>query len=197
MSQLWRLQPKKLGLLSLGAALVIAGVALKNGYATQAGEKKAKNLGSLSFVLGWVVVAYATASDENLNLGEGLKTTRGVLSLVSSVVILGSVMTMMEEYKDKGKPAPKWLGMLFVVGWIGLGVSVGLRYLPGKGAFAGYGKRPSSYLGLTASFLVLLAMTVVLPRERKKKITDGFGMPLFTAGWAFLALANSLRYWRA
>lgn len=173
-----RINPRKLGMLSLGAALVITGVVLKNGYAMQAGDTRAKVPGTIAFIGGWLLVATILGMGNTKNLRNGLRTRRGQWGFWSSIAILITVTIMINAFRDRGKKVPPILGIAFVLGWLSLGYAVGI----GK-------TKLSKSLGLIAAVLVIISMTMVLPQERMKKITDGFGMPLFTAGWMSLALA--------
>lgn len=181
------LNPKTFYQTLVGGALVILGVALKNGYTKQAGNKNAKLPGTLAFILGWVIVAYSLYSRGTISLlGKSVVTPRAILGSIGSVMVFASVMIMISMYRDKGKKPPAIFGILFALGWVIIGGSLSL-----KGMKVDF-RSKRAVLGILATVFVLLAMLSVLPKERELKITDGMGMPLFTAGWVSLALGNAL-----
>lgn len=185
------LNQKKFYLTLLGGALVVAGVWMKNGLASQGGEANMKHLGAFTFLAGWAVVAWALVSNGNLNLFQGIKSKKGIVALIASGIIVTSVMIMMNA-KDKGQQPPKLAGIGFIVGWIMLGISVGLGGAVGGFKLNRFFQNKSTWFGLLASLLVVVSMVKVLPSERKRGITDSMGMAMFTAAWGSLAVGNAL-----
>lgn len=166
-----------------GGAAVITGVVLKNGYSNQAGKKGFKLPGIIAFVVGWVVVALALFTTQNFKFA--WHSARSYLGGVAAAGVLGSAMLMM-YFKQNGKTIPWWAVLLFSACWLVIGGSVGLTY-DNKFRLGRF------FAGLSIPALVLGAMLYVLPKiERKRKITDGFGMPMFSVAWVLLALLTSM-----
>ena len=158
---------------SIASLLVIFGVVTKNSL-EQFGQPNysiGKPLGMLMFVLGWIYTAYILSVDKANKL----------LFVLPSAGILASVM-MMKKYMVKKQTPPMVFPMMFVISWIILGLMVG-NHLPGN----------MKYIGLTASLLVLLSMMKLLPFQRKNKVVDGPGMPLFVIAWVIIVLINANR----
>jgi hypothetical protein len=181
--------------LGIGAALILSGVVLKNGYANQsiaklkldASSKEFENLGITSFVIGWIIVLYGLSVKNFLDPTDFLNNIpKASISIISAILIMVGVFSAMEA-KKKNKKVPQWTGTLFIIGWIGLGLSSGIGF---DGGFRNFDWM-KSLCGLGGAGLIILSMIKVLPEERKNKITDGFGMPLFTAGWGLFVLCNS------
>lgn len=191
MNQILSVTRGKLCLLSLGAAGVIIGIWMKQGLANQAGMTKMKNAGSLAFLAGWAIVAYALACDNKMNLMNGLKTPRGIIGIVAPAIIVISVYSIMAA-KDKGLKPPMLAGAGFVLGWIAIGLSVGLPHAGRQLKLQGLVKSKGTWIGLLGAVLILASMLRVLPWERSKKITDSLGMAMFAAGWGNVAFANAL-----
>lgn len=180
-----------------GAALIIGGVALKNGYGSQninhlkainkgLGKTQYEAIGSFLFVFGWIIVLlslnFSSFGDiKNLGSKFGLKN---ILSILAVLLVFIAVFTNM-GYKKQNKKSPHWVGIAFIIGWILLGLSMGV----------GVKGQPNNIkkiiCGLISAALVIASMVYILPRERMMKITDGLGMPLFTLGWVVLSLCKS------
>jgi hypothetical protein len=92
-----------------------------------------------------------------------------------------SVM-MMKQYMVKKQTPPMVFPVIFALSWIILGFNAGNHL---------YGNQ--KYLGLFASFLVLLSMMQILPYQRTHNIIDGPGQPLFVIAWGILIMLNSNR----
>jgi len=170
------LNTKKFTLLSLGALLVIAGVVLKN-TSEQLGEPNhpvAKPLGMVAFIVGWLVVAYSVALTRENKLPFNNRT---LMAFGTTFGIIYAVMQM-KKYMVAGATPPMVFPALFAGSWLLLG------YVTGN-------LNGTSGIGLLAAILVLLSMMVSLPWQRKKKVIDGPGMPLFVIGWILLALSNA------
>ena len=73
---------------------------------------------------------------------------------------------------------------LFTLGWLTVGVSVGM----GKSSLL----NRNTYLGVSGAILVLLSMLKMLPKQRELCVVDGPGMPMFALGWVAVVLGNSL-----
>jgi hypothetical protein len=89
---------------------------------------------------------------------------------------------MMKQYMVKKQNPPMVFPAIFALSWIILGLNAG-NHLVGN----------QKYLGLFASFLVLLSMMVILPFQRTNNIVDGPGQPLFVIAWVILIMLNSNR----
>ena len=158
---------------SVAASLVVFGVIAKNSL-EQMGMPNhpiGKPLGMLSFALGWVYTAYILSVNK----------PNKILFILPSMGILLSVL-MMKQYMMKKETPPMVFPAVFAISWIILGLMAG-NHLPGN----------MKYIGLIASFLVLLSMMKILPFQRKQNIIDGPGMPLFVMAWVILIFMNSNR----
>jgi len=165
-----------------GAALVILGVHLKNGT-EQAGLKtEPYGMGALSFLAGWVTVAYGLGFSQ--------------LAVAGSVSVVLAVMSKKAAKDDPGSFLCKlsaYSGPLFIGGWVLVALSATkiskfdqlLNYTPTLGA-------PRMQLAFAAFAGVMASMLYFLPIERKMKITDTIGMPIFTAAWFALAMAKAM-----
>ena len=163
----------------LGASLVIGGVVIKNTLEQLKTPKHPlSKVGLGLFIIGWVIVAYATGNS-------GSKSRNKMFIAFSSAAgIVYSVMSM-KKAMASGMPMPMMYPAIFAGSWLTLGYTVGM----GKGGFF----NTSTILGLLAAGMVLLGMMVVLPWQRKNKVVDGPGMPLFVAAWGLLAAGNALK----
>lgn len=171
------LNTKKFSLLSLGALLVIAGVVLKNS-AEQLGKPNhsvAKPLGMVAFVVGWLIVAYSVA----ITRGGKLQWNKRTLMAFGTAFGIVYAVVQMKKYMVKGQKPPMIFPALFAGSWLLLG------YVTGN-------LNGTTGLGLLAAITVLVSMMGVLPWQRKKKVIDGPGMPMFVIGWILLALSNSM-----
>ena len=158
---------------SVAASLVVFGVIAKNSL-EQMGMPNhpiGKPLGMLSFALGWVYTAYILSVNK----------PNKILFILPSMGILLSVL-MMKQYMMKNETPPMVFPAVFASSWIMLGLMAG-NHLSGN----------MKYIGLIASFSVLLSMMKILPFQRKKNIVDGPGMPLFVMAWVILIFMNSNR----
>ena len=88
----------------------------------------------------------------------------------------------MKQYMVKKQTPPMVFPLIFALSWIILGFNVG-NHLSGN----------QKYIGLFASFLVLLSMMHMLPFQRINNIVDGPGMPLFVIAWVIFIILNSNR----
>lgn len=178
--------------ISVGAALVILGVALKNGRAQRGTNVSLISPGTLAFVVGWLIVAYGMSLS-----GSDYKfatSNKSYLSAAAAASIMGAVFLMKAAKKGVvSKQVAAIAQVLFVGGWLLMGYTSSLKMhnvglMP---KIANIDKQKAIY-GVSAVALVLLSMMVVLPNERAAKVTDTVGMPMFAAGWAGIVLANSL-----
>jgi len=164
------LNSKYVKLTTLGALMIVSGVHIK--MMTKFYDKEQQSyLGMASFLLGWVIIALATS--------KGRKSKMNLLSCIS--VVMG-VMLIMKSREDKTET--KLGPILFMVGWVSLGLGVvqhkkGMMY---------------KLLGLLIPTMVLLSMVPngIIPKQREEKMVDGPGYSLFVGGWALLIFLNSL-----
>ena len=157
----------------IAACLVIFGVVTKNSF-EQLGFPNhpiGKPIGMGMFIMGWIYTAYILSINKPNKL----------MFILPSALIVMSVM-MMKQYMVKKQTPPMVFPVIFALSWIILGLNAG-NHLSGN----------QKYLGLFASFLVLLSMMVILPFQRKNKIIDGPGLPLFVIAWVILIILNSNR----
>ena len=158
---------------SIAACLVIFGVVTKNSF-EQLGFPNhpiGKPVGMGMFVMGWIYVAYILSINKPNKL----------MFIFPSVGIVIAVM-MMKQYMVKKQTPPMVFPLIFALSWIILGLGTG-NHLSGN----------EKYLGLFASFLVLLSMMKILPFQRTNNIVDGPGLPLFVIAWVILIMLNSNR----
>jgi len=158
---------------SIAACLVIFGVVTKNSF-EQLGfpnHSIGKPVGMGMFVMGWIYVAYILSINKPNKL----------MFILPSVGIVIAVM-MMKQYMVKKQTPPMVFPLIFALSWIILGFNVG-NHLSGN----------QKYIGLFASFLVLLSMMRMLPFQRTNNIVDGPGMPLFVIAWVIFIILNSNR----
>jgi len=157
----------------IAACLVIFGVVTKNSF-EQLGLPNhpiGKPIGMGMFIMGWIYTAYILSINKPNKL----------MFILPSALIVMSVM-MMKQYMVKKQTLPMVFPVIFALSWIILGLNAG-NHLSGN----------QKYLGLFASFLVLLSMMVILPFQRKNEIIDGPGQPLFVIAWGILIMLNSNR----
>ena len=158
---------------SIAACLVIFGVVTKNSF-EQLGFPNhpiGKPLGMGMFIMGWIYIAYIFSINKPNKLA----------FILPSIGIVIAVM-MMKQYMVKKQTPPMVFPVIFALSWIILGLNAG-NHLVGN----------QKYLGLFASFLVLLSMMVILPFQRTNNIVDGPGQPLFVIAWVILIILNSNR----
>ena len=158
---------------SIAACLVIFGVVTKNSF-EQLGFPNhpiGKPVGMGMFVMGWIYVAYILSINKPNKL----------MFILPSIGIVIAVM-MMKQYMVKKQTPPMVFALIFALSWIILGFNVG-NHLSGN----------QKYIGLFASFLVLLSMMQMLPFQRTNNIVDGPGMPLFVIAWVIFIILNSNR----
>jgi hypothetical protein len=158
---------------SIAAMLVIFGVVIKNSL-EQLGMPNhpvGKPIGMLCFVVGWIYTAYILSVNKSNKM----------MFILASAGVLISVM-MMKQYMMKKQAPPMIFPAIFAISWIVLGLMTG-NHLSGS----------MKYFGLLASALVLVSMMKILPFQRKNKIIDGPGMPLFVIAWVILVFMNSNR----
>ena len=158
---------------SIAACLVIFGVVTKNSF-EQLGFPNhpiGKPVGMGMFVIGWIYVAYILSINKPNKL----------MVILPSIGIVIAVM-MMKQYMVKKQTPPMVFPLIFALSWIILGFNVG-NHLSGN----------QKYIGLFASFLVLLSMMHMLPFQRINNIVDGPGMPLFVIAWVIFIILNSNR----
>jgi hypothetical protein len=157
----------------IAACLVIFGVVTKNSF-EQLGFPNhpiGKPIGMGMFIMGWIYTAYILSINKPNKL----------MFILPSALIVMSVM-MMKQYMVKKQNPPMVFPAIFALSWIILGLNAG-NHLVGN----------QKYLGLFASFLVLLSMMVILPFQRTNNIVDGPGQPLFVIAWVILIILNSNR----
>ena len=158
---------------SIAACLVIFGVVTKNSF-EQLGFPNhpiGKPLGMGMFIMGWIYIAYIFSINKPNKLA----------FILPSIGIVIAVM-MMKQYMVKKQTPPMVFPLIFALSWIILGLNAG-NHLSGN----------QKYLGLFASFLVLLSMMQILPYQRTHNIVDGPGQPLFVIAWGILIMLNSNR----
>jgi hypothetical protein len=158
---------------SIAASLVIFGVVTKNSF-EQLGFPNhpiGKPIGMGMFIIGWIYVAYILS----------INKPNKIMFILPSVGIVIAVM-MMKSYMVKKQPPPMIFPLIFAISWIILGLYVG-NHLTGN----------QKYIGLIASFLVLVSMMKILPFQRTKNIVDGPGLPLFVMAWVIFIILNSNR----
>lgn len=173
----------------LGAASVIAGVATKNS-AWQRGETPAQfGSGTVLFLLGWAIVVLVLNMKGN-NLWPGF-TKKGILGLVGAALIVAAVM-IQQNAKRTGQKVPGWVGLLFVGGWLIIGYTAALKGNDDISPSADNVDPKKGLMSALGVILLLASMILVLPKERKEGVTDTLGMPMFTAGWGLVVLANAL-----
>ena len=157
----------------IAACLVIFGVVTKNSF-EQLGFPNhpiGKPIGMGMFIMGWIYTAYILSINKPNKL----------MFILPSALIVMSVM-MMKQYMVKKQNPPMVFPAIFALSWIILGLNAG-NHLVGN----------QKYLGLFASFLVLLSMMKILPYQRTHNIVDGPGQPLFVIAWGILIMLNSNR----
>ena len=158
---------------SIAACLVIFGVVTKNS-SEQLGFPNhpiAKPVGMGMFIMGWVYTAYILSVNKPNKLA----------FILPSIGIVIAVM-MMKQYMVKKQTPPMVFPLIFALSWIMIGFNVGNHL---------YGNQ--KYIGLFASFLVLLSMMHMLPFQRTNNIVDGPGMPTFVIAWGIFIILNSNR----
>lgn len=163
---------------SIGALLVIAGVVLKNSL-EQLDMEDGKNLesaGMISFIIGWLIIAYAISLDKSGRLSANPKT---LIVFMSALGIVIAVMQM-KKFMGEKKTPPMVYPAVFVIAWLVLGYMAGSNF-------------SMSMLGVFAAVLVLISMMLALPWQRKNCIVDGPGLPLFVIGWVVLIFVNATR----
>lgn len=171
-----------------GAAMVILGVALKNG-GEQAGRDDSV-LGPILFIAGWLAVAYGmsmTGTSHKL-----YRNKKGNAALLAAAMIVGAVFAM--KAIKKGTMSDKWQPLapvLFVGGWLLMGY---LGSLNNNSSLSWSNvNRDKAMWAVPGVALVLSSMMGVLPYERKERITDTMGMPMFSWGWMFVIIANAMK----
>lgn len=164
----------------LGAVLVITGVVLKNTFEQLKipNHILGKVVGMTSFVLGWMIIAYSTATATRVN---PIKT---FLSFATAAGIVFAVMQM-KKYMADGVSPPIIYPIMFAASWLLLGYTMGM----------GWGGSWNSHttMGVLAGIMVLISMMGVLPWQRKKSVIDGPGLPLFVGAWVLITFANSMK----
>ena len=158
---------------SIAAFLVIFGVVIKNS-SEQLGFPNhpiGKPIGMGMFIMGWIYLAYILSINKPNKL----------MFILPSIGIVIAVM-MMKQYMVKKQTPPMIFPLIFAISWIILGFKVG-NHLSGN----------KKYIGLFASFLVLLSMMQMLPFQRTNNIVDGPGMPIFVIAWVIFIILNSNR----
>ncbi len=180
---------KKLITILVGGALVILGVHLKNGSEQAGIQASAYGMGALSFLAGWVTVAF----------GLGLSD----LAIAGSVSVVIAVMSKKAAKDDPGsflcKLSP-FSGPLFIGGWVLVALSAVkdlklgdlLTFRTSRAALTA-GGTVRGQLAFAAFAGVMASMLYFLPIERRMKITDTIGMPIFTASWFALAMAHAMK----
>jgi hypothetical protein len=155
---------------------IILGVILSNGFEqANLSNNYTKILATIAFVGGWILLPFA------LSLDRSNKWMYFVMSY--SIVFSASAL---KYFMINKKQPPFFLAILFMVAWplLGYFIATPLGGTP-------YSKK--SLIGLFAGGCAVLSMVVVLPFERKKLVTDGIGMSLFTLAWTLVTILNSSR----
>lgn len=167
----------------LPAAGVITAVVLKNGSkqlekAGRGVSTSMKKLAPLLFVIAWAGVVHAMT----FSRGSFVNSKRSKIITMSIVAIVTSVFTLM---KGKGKAVkPGWLqyaAIVFGLAWLTLGYGSGLG-----------GGRTGVMIGVGGAVAAIASMLFFLPEQRDLCIVDGPGLPLFTAAFFAIAVANGL-----
>ena len=161
---------RKFQLTSAATTAILVGVIVKNTF-EQLGQSSPISvyLGPAFFVLGWLGLAYS------LSLTNGtinIRNKKTQIFFACAVGIVVSVMTMKGMMKE-GKEPPVYLKIIFAAAWLLLGYTLDPK------------------LGLAAAGLVLASMLFALPWQRKNKVIDGPGMPMFVIGLGLIVYANS------
>jgi hypothetical protein len=182
------LSVKHLSFSGLGAVLVIAGIIIKNTY-EQLGRSEdpiGRNLGLILLIGGWLVTAYATSLGSDGSFGLGNKT---LMSFGAAIAVLISIMEMkraratasMSEEAESEETCLSIWPLIFAAGLFGFGYVSSMER-----------SQSSLYLGVGGAIAILLANMLVLPWQRRSKVTDGPGMPLLCMGWLGISFANSI-----
>ena len=179
-----------------GAVLIILGVALLNG-GEQRGSKKMMKMGPMAFLLGWALVIYAMSIDSPTSYAATSIDVRGALALAGGMSIVAGVMLQ--------KMAPPSLlkykvaaGPLFIGGWLVMGLSASMKRgmklsdVVSGSMWSQYINGCSAKIAGMSVAAILASMVAIMPNERAAAVTDGVGMPLFTAGWMGMAYAASM-----
>jgi len=183
----------KLTVTAIGGALILGGRSLRNEniHLKSVTPDETHKLGIVTYFIGWLVVLYALISDEKLKL-TNVGSVKHILQILAVILIVG--MTLVKDDKEKkNESLPHWLGIGYVIGWIVLGLSFGLKE-QNKDAFQGVEKRGRTYVGLTGALLILLASFIVIPKDRKTGSIDGLGSALLTIGLTLIVLSNSVQF---
>ncbi len=171
---------EKLTKFAVAALLVIAGVVMKNGSEqwTDAPDWF-ESVGPVLFLVGWVYAAVVACNGFSVpSVSEFTRMSSDRSRIWSAVALI-----LVSVYFLKGSDLSSSMQMLsvgaFVVGWLLFGHSVGSNPL-------------AKQVGLLGALFVIASMVFILPWQRPTGYVDGPGMPMFTGGWAMVALAASL-----
>lgn len=156
-------------LTTIGAVMIVTGVHVK--MMTKFYDKEQTSmLGMMLFLIGWSIIAMATT-----------KGRSSKMNMVACIVVVSGVWLIMKSREEKQENS---LGpMLFMFGWIALGLGV----VQHKNGWM------FKLLGLMIPTMVLASMSYSIPKQRELAMVDGPGYSLFVGGWALLIFLNSLR----
>lgn len=152
----------------IGGLIIIASLILDRGF-TQAGKPIPNSIPIITLILGWLIVAYSFMK------GEEFKTKLIVASGILLILLTRMVLVRNTNLFRK---------ILLAIGWLifAYGAAYDMNVFTWERGIWTF----------LATLLVLISSVFVLPRERDECMVDGFGMPLLTLAWAFIAYANSL-----
>lgn len=163
---------------SLCALAIIMGVVVQN-----SSEQAKRNntlttvISAMLFICGWLVLPYF------LSYGRNHK----YFYFIFSYMILVAAITLKVYMTNKIKP-PMLFGVLFMLGWMFLGILVASPLSNGNLSDV---MNTRTIWGLIAATCAVSSMKIALPFERKNCIADGPGMSLFTIAWVLVSLLDS------
>lgn len=172
-----QLRENRLYLTLLGALFVMSGMIMRNTseQLNTSNSVLSKNLAPISFLIGWLIVAYSLALPGNAKgylhmIKLDIHTVQTMIAVASIVISV----YMMKTLTAAGLIVPMIYPTMYAGGWLLLGYTVG------------------GVLGLLSAVSVLVAVMGVLPWQRQKCVVDGPGMVLYGAAWFLLAAGNAL-----
>lgn len=135
-------------------------------------------ISSVLFVGGWLILPFFLSRGRN----------HKYLYFIFSYMILMAAVTLKAYMTNNNKP-PMLFGILFMLGWVFLGVFVASPLKKNNPLSNLINTR--TIWGLIAAACAILSMKIALPFERKNCIADGPGMSLFTIAWVLVSLLDS------
>lgn len=155
---------------TISSIMIIFGIMIKNS-GNKLGFKDydiITNISAFLFIGGWLYLTYALS----------LYRSNKIPIIISSLTIVATVTFMKTYIKNDNKA----LKGIFALAWIILGYAIS-EHLPNE----------SKYYGFIAIAMVLYAMKVALPYERKQCLIDGPGMPMYIIAMFIIVILNSIR----